>query len=807
MSTDNLLRSDTHGNNVRRTTLISFAVVVVALFSVGMIAYFQVRGMYKRLERLASPLQYQVAKSELLADLLEAELALRNYAATRDYNGKPDRQLIAALTTKEAQLTAKITLMRGLFPKKEGEIAEVEEMLRRKYVRQKEVAEIIRIQRTADERQLLRVLTDSLRSQLVRAQVFSPKLDQAIAQWRVKADSTIQRRRVSWRYNEKRMEDMVAYEVDATHSLGEFLVTAGNRASIQTAVAQAAEDMQRAKSAQDWIFLSMILIMIGALLLLWRLDRILLANRALYRSLQEAKAVAESLARAKEDFLANMSHEIRTPMFAVTGFADRLAVTKLSRSQRSLLEPLQRAATYLKDLLNDILDYSKIEAGHLQPERIAFRSRRVLEDVQQTFGLRTSEKGLYLNIETGPDLPPVLVGDPTRLRQMLFNLTGNAVKFTEKGGITVRAAILPQANDGLCWVAFSVADTGIGIAADKLDRIFDVFIQAEASTARKYGGTGLGLAITRELARVLGGTIDVRSEVGIGTTFTLRLPFAVGAVSDLAAEHEPPEAGDRPLEGMQFLLADDALFNRLLISGMLKDWGATVHEVEDGEGVLRAVEANPGFDCVLMDLQMPDMDGIEATRELRRRYGTDLPVIALTATSTAGDLSRARQAGVDAHLIKPFRQADLLHLLAERLKLSGIQSETPAAMLPESHENDVLDLSKLRAMVGGRPEALRRLLQAFVDSAARNLPALEAAIAAGNPADAAAYAHKMVPACRHLGLDGVVRDLKFIEEEQTAELGVLQQHMRTAVDTIRRNLPQIEAEIDLLATVSDGGGT
>ncbi len=385
--------------------------------------------------------------------------------------------------------------------------------------------------------------------------------------------------------------------------------------------------------------------------------------------LKQAKAAAESANRTKSDFLASMSHEIRTPMNAIMGIADLLAKTTLSDEQNKYVQIFRRAGDNLLNLINDILDLSKVEDFQLELESTSFKLDDVLNKVTEIVAARAHEKALTMICEIAPDLPNDLIGDPTRLQQSLMNLVGNAVKFTESGEVSLRVRV-ESINPVQTSLQFIVADTGIGIPEQKLERIFEPFTQADSSTTRRFGGSGLGLTICRRLVALMSGRIHVSSVVGQGSIFSFTLPFAIPlAEAALRTTLEMPlSVPPRPL---RILMVEDSEDNRTILSAYLE---ATPHHVEIAEnGAIgcKMFQASH-YDIVLMDRQMPVMDGLTATRTIRaweHDHGrTPTPIIALTASALKGDRESCLSAGCTAYLTKPIRQDVLLQAIHEQAR-------------------------------------------------------------------------------------------------------------------------------------------
>ena len=511
----------------------------------------------------------------------------------------------------------------------------------------------------------------------------------------------------------------------------------------------------------------------------------LLEERIRQRTQELEKAMHGALAasQAKSEFLANISHELRTPMNGLLGMLDLVLDSPVGGEQREQVEIAQRCAYSLLDLLNDILDLSKIEAGRMILEKVPFDLRSVAEDCARAQRAKAQQKGIELRFEYVGDVTNV-TGDPLRLRQIVANLLSNAIKFTEKGWVSVRQSVSAEA-DGKLTMVLDVADTGAGIPAEKVPLIFEKFTQADSSISRKYGGTGLGLAITKRLVELQGGQIRVESRVGRGSTFTVEIPFETAPAGEPTVEPRPEQRTAVPdSKQARLLLVEDNAVNQRVVLAMLRKKNYAIDVANNGQEALDKLErATEPYNVILMDVQMPILDGLETTKAIRRNNAWDnLPIIAMTAHAMIGDRERCLQAGMNAYVSKPVQQAGLIAVIEQYLASGTGQSAVPKASGVERILTDKL-MQQDRALVS-------EMLRLFMEVAPERLQKLETAAARGDAQTLSEEAKRIGAAAEHIASTSLRQLAQSIGDAAAqGDFGAV----KADVEALRREIRSLEA--------------
>ena len=513
------------------------------------------------------------------------------------------------------------------------------------------------------------------------------------------------------------------------------------------------------------------------------------ALKQIQQELTDAKDAAEQATRAKSLFVANMSHEIRTPLNAVTGFCHLAERTQLDAKQRGYLTSIRKATDLLLGVINNILDFSKLDAGKLELDEVDFSVAAMVSDLLDMFGVLADRKGLALDAHVGDEVPDAVLGDEHRIKQVLTNLIGNALKFTEEGRVKLSVDVV-EMKDADLLLRFEVSDTGIGISASAIECLFQSFTQADSSITRKHGGTGLGLAISRSLVELMGGEIGVNSEPDQGSQFwfTVRLAAATGPV--LKRPQKRTTATVR--RGAKVLVVDDNNINRRIMVELLDALGIRADVASDGAEALVAVD-NKSFDLVLMDLQMPNMDGYEATARLRERFDAQqLPIIAMTAHGREEDKVKCLSAGMNAHLPKPIDPAELASVLGHWLAVSspgGIEG----ARLGWPEELPGLHVAAGLARAGHKPGLYRQLLAEFAQDHGGSAQRLQQSVDAGDSVVAARIAHNLKGTAANLGARTLEQSLQSFERAQREHLDVAEalEGVQAALEEVLKSIGEL----------------
>ncbi|WP_077924346.1 PAS domain S-box protein [Spirosoma sp. 209] len=499
-------------------------------------------------------------------------------------------------------------------------------------------------------------------------------------------------------------------------------------------------------------------------------------QKQLESELRIAKQEAENSARAKELFLANMSHEIRTPMNAILSLGQQLTKTPLNEQQQFFLRMINTAGSNLLVIINDILDFSKIEAGQLSLEKIGFDMAELLRSAVHVMTHNADKKGLGLSLQLDGGIAPVLLGDPYRLNQILLNLIGNAIKFTDRGRVDVHCTY--QQHHQMQTISITVADTGIGMDPQFQRNLFTKFTQEDGSIGRRYGGTGLGMSITKQLVDLMGGTIRVRSVKNEGTTVTVQLTLPIGTETDKPAQSQ--EIGQTgALSSRRILLVEDNEMNRLVVTTILDPYNMVIIEATNG---LEAIELlrTESVDLVLMDVQMPVLDGLEATRIIRRDISTSLPIIALTASAIRKEKEACYQAGMNDFLAKPFDEKNLIGKLANWLKADSNLPQNQQ----ETMNEDKYDLSSLQAISRGNDEFVRKMISLFCTETPAAAAQIKAAYESGDFETIKYLAHRTKPSIDNLGIESQRAPIRQIE--QLAVTDPASPELKTLIDNFER---------------------
>jgi signal transduction histidine kinase/CheY-like chemotaxis protein len=466
------------------------------------------------------------------------------------------------------------------------------------------------------------------------------------------------------------------------------------------------------------------------------------------KQLEEARENAEQSLETRKLFLANISHEIRTPINAISGMSGILADTEISDTQKQYVNAIQSSSKSLMVIVNDILDMSKLESGKFSADFIPFDIRSIVDPLYTSYLLRTDEKGIAFSVDYPEEMPKWVFGDPTRLGQILNNLISNAIKFTDKGKVSLKITF--EKKGKLNEFCFDVSDTGIGIDQEKLKTIFEFFSQEDNTITRRFGGTGLGLAISKSIAELLGGEIKVESEKNVGSTFKFCL-----SMPEAAEQEKDITVAQLDLTGKNVLIVEDNELNRFLAVTILKKWKAIIHIAVNGEEAVTAVN-NKDIDIVLMDIQMPVMDGVAASIAIRNELNSNVPIIALTANALESEKEKCWQAGMNEYITKPYNPEFLLEKIIFLIENSSSNEE---------QNSEHISLENLSELMNGSKEQMIRMTTVFLDQIERHFNELKFALNENDLDQISEITHKLKSSFKLFGLNKTGGLLERIEQK------------------------------------------
>ena len=510
-------------------------------------------------------------------------------------------------------------------------------------------------------------------------------------------------------------------------------------------------------------------------------------QKKLEKELEKAKLQAEDASRAKESFLANMSHEIRTPLNAIIGMIRELGREELTPKQNSYVSHSETAARHLLTIVNNILDMSKIEAGELIIDAKEFSLMSVIGNVISILHSKAQEKKLELNYHISPDIKPALIGDSGRVRQILINLVGNAIKFTDVGKIDLSVNV-KQTNQYFQQLSFEIKDTGIGMNKEYLNQIFNKFSQEEGSAARRYEGTGLGMTITKEMINLMGGNCEIQSEKGIGTTVTFNLTLPVGDENKLVDKDS--YLVDDSLQNLKILLVEDNEMNSFIACQSLHYFGCIVDTASNGiEAIEKLAVQKP--DLILMDIQMPEMDGIEATKFIRDEMAISTPIIALTANAFKRDIDLYLSIGMNDYVTKPFEENVLFNTIANTL---NIKTKTPTLtnilQSKPSNETPLYDLTNIKTLSRGDQSFVNKMIEIFVEHTPTSVTEIKVAFENQDYLTISKIAHRMKPSIDNMGIHLLKNPIRELESSAKMEV-VDDKKVELLIENIENTLAKV----------------
>ena len=516
-------------------------------------------------------------------------------------------------------------------------------------------------------------------------------------------------------------------------------------------------------------------------------------QKQLELDLELAKSKAEESSKAKEAFLANMSHEIRTPLNAIIGMIRELSKERLSPKQEVYVENTSIASQHLLSVLNNILDISKIEAGELQLDLHHFDLQKILNDVKSIMLAKCTEKGLYLKINHTENKNVFIIGDSSRFRQILLNLIGNAVKFTDNGGITVDYDVQDM-HEGFQALYLSVTDTGVGMDESYLKNIFNKFSQEDTSTSRKYGGSGLGMSITKELIQLMNGSIELKSKKNHGTSVHMKFLFPIGDPLKLLKEDLPIITDDHIL--LEILLVEDNEFNRLVACNTLSYFNCNVTEAVNGLEAVNILKTGKNFDIILMDLQMPIMDGFESASIIRNELKIDTPIIALTANAFKSELEQCINIGMNDCVTKPFEEEKLISSIYKLTKVSA-KSVNKNLEVIQDYEQKLYNLNQLQSMSRNDNTYCKKMISIFIEQSTISISQIQDAYDIKDLNTVYHVAHRIKPSIGLMGIDVLRETIRYIEKnaKECNDSAELKKQINILYTVLNKVINQLKEEV------------
>jgi len=504
--------------------------------------------------------------------------------------------------------------------------------------------------------------------------------------------------------------------------------------------------------AREWGIFLAITAGLACIFTFWYITRRIKRQQQLFDQLNESDKKIREAGIIKENFMANMSHEIRTPMNAILGFTNLLQKEPLNEKSQEFVNSIQNSGENLMTIINDVLDFSKIEAGMMRIESNAFSLRGLLHSVETMFATRVQPKNLRLTLDVEKSIPDLLKGDAVRLTQIMVNLVNNSVKFTNSGGIDIRITA-GKRKEHVIEVSFSIKDTGIGIPPDKMAAIFERFQQADEDTTRKYGGTGLGLSIVKQLVELQNGTITVSSIQNVGSEFVFTLPYTISKEITERDSLKFTAAGQMEfnVNNVRILVAEDNAMNQSLMKHLLAGWNLDFDIVNSGRAVIEALQQKK-YSLILMDIQMPHIDGYHATEKIRNELNSDIPIIAMTAHAMVGEREKCLSYGMNEYISKPIREDNLFKIINNFLSRNNGGKFENQPHQDSNNKFTLLNLSYLKGLSGSNKAFEVTMIEQFLQQLPAELTAIENEFSKGNYTEVAQIAHNMKTTISFMGL-------------------------------------------------------